>query len=283
MARDKSMNRNYSEYKWTKEDKEREARENPGLTQEQINTRANKQNRDLDNRQRQLRYELKDNSMQPGRQKAYNDPGYAREEAVFNKSNKREKAYNDPGYAREEAAFNKGRNPTKDRLDNLNRKGQYMRDKMSENVPSTRPGESGREWGDHKYIDKVETKTGKIRYIYDIDTSSGHHSSDSRRINNKDLNRARDELNKAKNSLTRPTNPKAILKETERKANDRNRGGGDKLHDPISEISRAARDAGRLANSAVKKASKAVSDGAKYVSDALSDIAKNTPLKDIFK
>ena len=27
---------------------------------------------------------------------------------------------------------------------------------------------SGREWADHKYIDKVKTKTGKIRYIYEL-------------------------------------------------------------------------------------------------------------------
>lgn len=36
-------------------------------------------------------------------------------------------------------------------------------------VSSQRPGESGREWGKHKYIDKVRTKSGKIRYIYNID------------------------------------------------------------------------------------------------------------------
>lgn len=40
-------------------------------------------------------------------------------------------------------------------------------------TPSERPGETGREWGNHKYIDKVKTKSGKIRYIYDIDTSGG--------------------------------------------------------------------------------------------------------------
>lgn len=38
---------------------------------------------------------------------------------------------------------------------------------------SQRPGEGGREWGNHKYIDKVRTKSGKIRYIYDINTAGG--------------------------------------------------------------------------------------------------------------
>ena len=37
------------------------------------------------------------------------------------------------------------------------------------NVPSQRPGETGRERENHKYIDKVRTKSGKIRYIYEIE------------------------------------------------------------------------------------------------------------------
>lgn len=46
--------------------------------------------------------------------------------------------------------------------------------KMNKNVSSTRPDErAGKEWANHKYIDKVRTKSGKIRYIYDIDTASG--------------------------------------------------------------------------------------------------------------
>lgn len=46
--------------------------------------------------------------------------------------------------------------------------------KMNKDVPSTRPDErTGRERANHKYIDKVRTKSGKIRYIYDIDTASG--------------------------------------------------------------------------------------------------------------
>lgn len=54
------------------------------------------------------------------------------------------------------------------------------------NVPSTRPdysgmsvnGSSGKEWDNHKYIDKVKTKSGKIRYIYeDVDTASGRHKN----------------------------------------------------------------------------------------------------------
>lgn len=220
------------------------------------------------------------------REKAYNNPGYAREEAAFKKSTKREKAYNDPGYAREEAAFNKGRDPMKDRLDNMTRKGQYMRDKMSKNVPSTRPGESGREWEDHKYIDKVQTKTGKTRYIYEIDTASGHHST-SPGITDKDLNRAKGELKKAKTAFTEPTSPKAIIKETNRKTADRNTGGSDKAHNPMFEMRTAAKkalnDAGKAVNNAVTTAAKAASDGASFVSKTLSDAISNTPIKDLFK
>lgn len=236
-------------------------------------------------------------------QQSYNNKASRDERASMDRAN-RESArqnhedYVNRGYNREEEAFNRGRNPGADRMNNtrlkneralkkglsdLDRWGQNQQNKMSKNVPSTRPGESGREWEDHKYIDKVTTKNGKVRYIYDVDTSSGSHNSNSRRINDKDLNRARDELNKARNAFTKPTSNKAVLNESARRANDRNSGGGNKLHDPLSELSRAARDAGRRVDSAVKEASKAVSDGAKYVSNALSDIAKNTPLKDIFK
>lgn len=223
--------------------------------------------------------------------KASRDEHNAMDRTNRENAKKTHQDYVNRGYNKEEAAFNRGRNEAADRMDNTRRRNEralnnlpnQLKDKMSKNVPSTRPGESGREWEDHKYIDKVETKTGKIRYIYDIDTSSGHHNANSSKITDKDMRRAKDELNKAKNSLTRPTNPKAILKETSSKSNSRNSGGGDKLHDPLSEISRAARNAQRVATSAMKSASKAVSDGAKYVSDALSDIAKNTPLKDIFK
>lgn len=66
----------------------------------------------------------------------------------------------------------------KDRVDY---KGKEIERKVQRNwkpsdVPSSRPGETGREWDDHKYIDKVRTKSGKIRYIY---AGSGGGTSDA--------------------------------------------------------------------------------------------------------
>lgn len=227
------------------------------------------------------------------REKAY-DPGYKREEDRFNDSMNsaqrlQEKRQN-AGYAREEAAFNRNRNPGADKMnaqrlanerglknaaDRADRYGQYMQGQMSKNVPSTRPGESGREWEDHKYIDKVQTKTGKTRYIYEVETASGRHSS-SKGITNEDLSRAKDELSKAGRVFSGRTSPKSQLRETQEKATSRNTGGSDKEHN----IFRDARDAIGKATYSVQKAA---SDGANYVSKALSDVIASTPIKDLFK
>ena len=58
--------------------------------------------------------------------------------------------------------------------DRANYKGQEMERKVKRkwkpsDTPSQRPDENGREWGNHKYIDKVKTKSGKIRYIYEVE------------------------------------------------------------------------------------------------------------------
>lgn len=58
--------------------------------------------------------------------------------------------------------------------DRANYKGQEMERKVKRkwkpsDTPSQRPDENGREWENHKYIDKVKTKSGKIRYIYEIE------------------------------------------------------------------------------------------------------------------
>lgn len=58
--------------------------------------------------------------------------------------------------------------------DRANYKGQEMERKVKSkwkpsDTPSQRPGETGREWDNHKYVDKVKTKSGKIRYIYEVE------------------------------------------------------------------------------------------------------------------
>ena len=153
-------------------------------------------------------------------------------------------------------------------------------------TPSRNPtagGGSGREWENHKYIDKVQTKTGKTRYIYDIDTASGRHDGSAKRIGAEELGRAGESLGKAKTALTATTSPRANLAAAQLKSTSRNTGGGNKVHSPLEEVSRTARNVMRDVSKAVESASKAVSDGANYVSKMMSDAVANTPLKDLFK
>ena len=55
--------------------------------------------------------------------------------------------------------------------DDLTRAGNELR--KGANAIGGAISKAGREWGNHKYIDKVRTKSGKIRYIYDINTAGG--------------------------------------------------------------------------------------------------------------
>lgn len=73
--------------------------------------------------------------------------------------------------------------------DHIYRKGEEMERKVRQkwkpsDVPSSRPGETGREWDNHKYIDKVKTKSGKIRYIY-AGTGGGTKDANTTRATNK--------------------------------------------------------------------------------------------------
>lgn len=87
----------------------------------------------------------------------------------------------------------------------VNTNNKYSADnrrKRYENLQSV-SGDSDREWGDHKYTDKVKTKTGRIRYIYD-DTSStgGNTSHGSKPISNNTLRRAQQEFEKGKTEIS---------------------------------------------------------------------------------
>lgn len=62
-------------------------------------------------------------------------------------------------------------------------------------VSSQRPGESGREWGNHKYIDKVRTKSGKIRYIYNIEGGGSSHEDAGKTMRKNHNSKASSQIN----------------------------------------------------------------------------------------
>lgn len=93
--------------------------------------------------------------------------------------------------------------------DKVNYRGKQMEDKIKRkwkpsNTSSKRPDENGREWENHKYIDKVKTKSGKIRYVYEIEGGG------SKQTNTGDLKK---KANSQKNLLA-----------SSRKASSRNTG-----------------------------------------------------------
>lgn len=58
-------------------------------------------------------------------------------------------------------------------------------------TPSSRPGETGREWANHKYIDKRKTKSGKTRYIYDNIEAGGQRHRDANDVHAEKAERRR--------------------------------------------------------------------------------------------
>ncbi len=109
---------------------------------------------------------------------------------------------------------------------------------------------SDREWEDHKYIDKVKTKSGNIRYIYDgLGGGTSTQSKQARDINTK------------KNMIM-----------SQRQAPSRNTGGGDKEHSLAAETSRAINRTARDITRSAAKTGKALSDGADAVGGFLSDM-----------
>ena len=65
-----------------------------------------------------------------------------------------------------------------------NRRGEHRAAVNPNRGPSVT---SDREWADHKYIDKVKTKTGKIRYIYDDAYGSGRNYKNKNFNNSQEL------------------------------------------------------------------------------------------------
>lgn len=189
--------------------------------------------------------------------------------------------YTNRGYNREQEAFDRGRNPGADRmnsqrlkneralnkgLNDLDRWGQNQRKNMSKNVPSTRPGESGREWEDHKYIDKVTTKNGKVRYIYDYGPSGGENRNS--RQYKESRKKAKAEYERREQERLKNRSPQEVLRDT--------------FNDTRKAVDKGINDARNAVDKGINDAKKAVSDGSKAVSDFLSKGLSNTPLADLF-
>ena len=126
-------------------------------------------------------------------------------------------------------------------------------------TPSSRPGENGREWANHKYIDKRKTKSGKIRYIYDNIEAGGQRHRD-----------ANDQH--AENLKRRQKNARKNLKATHEGQRNRDRQttfGNSALGRAKGRATQAYKDASKSYNQAVGKARKsydqAVSDGRKWI------------------
>lgn len=190
--------------------------------------------------------------------------------------------YTNRGYNKAESAFNKGRSEgvdrmtgqrlanqraLNDRLNRIDRYGQNMQSKMSKNVPSTKPGDSGREWEDHKYIDKVETKTGKIRYIYDVGPSGGtDRTSRQGQLNTK---KGKEIYDKREKERLANRSPMEVVQDTAR--------------DARKAFDKGVNDAKKMVDKGIKDAGKAASDGAKAVGDLLKSGLSNTPLSSLFE
>lgn len=100
---------------------------------------------------------------------------------------------------REFSARDRARSPRAITGRDMQRAGEELHKMVGYNnpTPSTRPDDHGREWSNHKYIDKVQTKTGKVRYIYDDvegggsrhrNTNSVHEENQKRRRQNYERN-----------------------------------------------------------------------------------------------
>lgn len=162
-----------------------------------------------------------------------------------------ERFLNDADYARRQAQ-NKASNALKKVGRPVDHALREAAKTIGGTTPSQRPGENGlREWENHKYIDKVKTKTGNIRYIYeDVETASGKHKNVAGEFRDKKL-----------------SNLKSIADAQERR---QQQDYYDKH--PVEK-------AFKIGKEAVDSAAKAGSD---FI-NGLGDIVSKTPIADLFK
>ncbi len=124
----------------------------------------------------------------------------------------------------------------------------------------------GREWDDHQYIDKVKTKSGRIRYIYeDTASTGGNHAKRAKPITKNDLRYAKSEFNKGKEAISNAASQ-----------------ARDAVMETGHKIDKALNDAASTISRGTTPSVNPTASGSNYVSKQMSKSA-NIPVKDLFK
>jgi len=166
-------------------------------------------------------------------------------------------------------------------VNNSTRRGKY---RAAVNPYSLASVTSDREWENHKYIDKVKDKNGRVRYIYEDGIGSNRPTnqhaanvlastlaeSDRRRKKEKE-----DHIQYVSDLVQQMTLDK--IKEAEERANDIN------MANMLGSIPGRVGNVLPVIYASGKRVLSAVSEGASYVSNALSGAIANTPINDLFK
>lgn len=134
--------------------------------------------------------------------------------------------------------------------------------------PNPTASGSGREWENHKYVDKVKTKNGTTRYIY-LDTANKKKSNQQRKQNEKDPNWQAKQLN-INGAGTSAAAKNQVIKDYGRNIAKASAG---------SQTNRAVKVA---ANVAAKSGQAAYDRGASFVQKA-TDQVMNTPIGDLIR
>lgn len=149
------------------------------------------------------------------------------------------------------------------RIDRAGRRAEAAARKVGigGSTPSSRPGETGREWANHKYIDKRKTKSGKTRYIYDNIEAGGQRHRDANDVHAENKERRRKHAAKTL---------KATF-ESQRNRDHQTTFGNSKLGHLKGQATQAYKDARSSVSNTLGKARKsydqAVSDGRKWIRD----------------
>lgn len=149
----------------------------------------------------------------------------------------------------------------RDAVNNHNKYSAENRRQQYESASS-----EGREWDDHRYIDKVKTKSGRIRYIYeDTASTGGNHAKRAKPITKNDLRYAKSEFDKGKEAISNAaSNARDAVMETGHK------------------IDKALNDAASTISRGTTPSVNPTASGSGYVNKQLAKTA-NTPVKELFK
>lgn len=152
--------------------------------------------------------------------------------------------------------------------------------------------QTGREWEDHKYIDKVTTKTGRIRYIYELPSGNRVSYAQNSPQQKEAQRRGKDEYGHSNDyRKERKDIGTELKKDGERLINNIKKGKTSKIksgiEDIINDTGLAAEYAidqiGDKATDAIWSAANSVSNGLEKVNDLLNSAISNTPISDLFK